>query len=175
LREISLDRTSPVVAVAFSINGKYVGADHADRHADYWAVSDGGTAPAFANRWDNPSYSTETPSGREVRSPDGKYAVHLERFTGATLVDATTRTVLHRLRATGTAYSAVFSDDGTTVAVMFDHAVLLSQLDPFVQLPAVAFPKYEATANVMRFSPDGTRIAFTLEGSVIIERFRAAS
>ena len=52
--------------------------------------------------------------------------------------------------------------DGATVAA-----------PAFDELPVVDLPAYQATAERMKFSPDGTRIAFTVENKVIIQRIEA--
>ena len=173
LREIRLDAASPTDAVAFSADGRSVGAHQLDRHAKFWVVGDGSLASPFPTPWDNPSYSGGGVSGGQVLSADGRMAVVLGRFTGASLVDAATGTQLHQLGASGTAYAAAFSGDGAIVAVKFDRTVRLWRLAPFEELPVVHFPAYQATAERMKFSSDGTRIAFTVENNVIIQRIGA--
>lgn len=173
LREISLDAASPIDAVAFNVDGKYVGAHQVDRQAKFWAVADGSIASPFSTSWDNPSFSGGGVSGDQVVSRDGKMAVVLGRFTGARLVDAVTGAQVHDLASSGTAYTAVFSDDGAMVAVKFDRTVRVWRLAPFEELPLIDVPAYQATGEQMKFSPDGTRVAFTVENIVIIQRIGA--
>jgi WD40 repeat protein len=175
LRQITPDTKSPISAVAFSSDGRVVGAHLADGQAQFWDVADGHTAAPFSASWDDSHYSPMDAQSNTVLSPDGKTAVKLSRFSGAVLRDVATGTWLHQLQAGGTAWTAAFSSDGTTLAVKFDRAVRLWRLVPFEELPAVSFPALQGTADRMEFSPDGKRIAFTVGNKVIIQRIGATT
>ena len=175
LRQITPDTKSPISAVAFSSDGRVVGAHHADGQAQFWDVAEGHTAAPFSASWDESHYSPIDAQRNTVPSPDGKTAVMLSRFSGAVLRDVATGKWLHQLQAGGTAWTAAFSSDGSTLAVKFDRAVRLWRLAPFEELPAVSFTSQKATADRMEFSPDGRRIAFTVENNVIIQRIGATT
>lgn len=171
LRKITANTASSIIAVAFSADGRVVGAHHSDGHAEFWGVADGHAAASFRVAWDEPRYSP-TDSGI-VLSPDGKTKVKLGRFTGAALFDATTGVRLHLLGSGGIAYAGTFSRDGAIVAVRFDTSVRLWRVAPFEELPAVNVPAHQATPERIKVSPDGTRVAFTVEFNVIIQRVGA--
>jgi WD40 repeat protein len=160
--------TSTISDLAFSQDGGTIAVQHSDGTTTYLDAVAGRDGVAFTPPWEEVPVST-VPSG-EVASPDGQTYVALERFTGARLVDATTDQTIRTLASSETAYTAAYSDDGEYVAVKFDDIVRVWRLDPFEEVASFDLPAYEATAERLQFTPDSTRIVYTVEDNVFIER-----
>lgn len=168
---IHLPRPAPaqIEDVAFSADGGAVAArigDGVSTSTSFWDGADGSRADPFATPWD--AVGKDVEQYDVVVSPVGTTAVRLERHTGATLIDPATEATIHQLGSKNTAYSAAFRSDGAVVAVMFDEFVRVWRLDPFEELSQIRIPSYEATASHMTFTPDGSRIAFTVEDRVVV-------
>ena len=164
---------TPLSYVAISPDKSAVGALAIDGVEYFWSIANGTPTDPFAIEWPDPDGSPSPPDGI-VLSPDGDVGVRLGRFTGAELVDVPANDTLHRLGTDGTAYTAAFSPDGQLVAVKFDEVVRVWRLDPFEELPSFDLAAYEATGEDIEFTPDGRRIAFTVEDRVVIEEIDLA-
>jgi hypothetical protein len=159
---------TPLIYVAISPDKSAVAALADDGVEYFWSIADGTPTDPFAIEWPDPDDRPSPPDGI-VLSPDGAIGVRLGRFTGAELIDVPANDTLHRLGTNGTAYTAAFSPDGRLVAVKFDEVVRVWRLDPFEELPGFDLAPYEATGEDIEFTPDGRRLAFTVEDRVVIE------
>jgi WD40 repeat protein len=160
--------SAPVADIAFSPDGTTVAVRYGDDTTEYLDAADGGEGDVFLPPWSGESLATT--ATKEVASPDAEVYVALERFTGARLVDSATDQTIRRLASSGTAYTAAFSEDGRFVAVKFDDIVRVWRLDPFEQVVSFDLPAYDATAERLEFTTDGTRIVYTVEDKVFIMR-----
>jgi len=163
--------SSTIADLAFSPDGGTVAVRHSDSNTTYLDAVSGSDGVAFTPPW--AEVPIPTIPTYEVASPDGQTYVALERFTGARLVDAASDQTIRRLASSGTAYTAAYSDDGEYVAVKFDDIVRVWRLDPFEQIASFDLPAYGATAERLKFTPDGTRIVYTVEDNVFIMRLDA--
>ncbi len=159
--------------VAFSPDGQSVAARLVDpdglQSTSFWSVADGTASEPFVTPWDSPDYLADV-DDRIFPSPDGKTAVRVGRFAAPEVIDAATGAKIRTLPGSGTSYVADYDSDGSIVAVKFDQSVRLWRLDPFQELSGFILPKYDSTAERMEFTPDGTRLVFTVENNVFIVR-----